>query len=124
MGAGIVDRDLPTEHQDVFAVVQVTAGTALDQLVAADLVEVAPNQRSKIHRHNEAETVLYITAGRGVVVVDHIEHRVAAGDRLRIGPAVFHGVVTAGEALSFLSVQSPPILDAATGKLDLEPRDP
>lgn len=117
----IVDSDLPVEHQDVFRVVQVTANTALESDVAADLVTVGPNETSKIHRHNHAETVLYITGGQGYVVVDDERYAVKSGDRLRIGKAVYHGVATDGESLSFLSVQTPPILDKATGRFDLEP---
>jgi hypothetical protein len=47
---------------------------------------------------------------------------VQAGGRILIGKGVYHGFATAASSLRFLSVQSPPILDEATGQLDLEPR--
>lgn len=117
----IVDRDLPIEHQDVFDVVQVTAETAIESEVAADIVNVAPGQTSKTHRHNEAETVLYILDGAGHISVGDQRIPVVRGDRLRIGKAVFHNVSTDDSSLTFLSVQTPPILDKSTGRFDLEP---
>jgi uncharacterized RmlC-like cupin family protein len=116
------DAGLPVERHDVFDVLQVTRGTALQSLVAADLVEVEPNMRSSVHRHNHSETVIYIISGRAEVLVGDELVAVAAGDRLHVGKAVFHGFRTADDPVTFLSVQSPPILDESTGTLDLEPR--
>ena len=110
-----------SEQNDVFHVTQVTRGTGLEELFAADLVRVEPGQTSHIHRHNQAETVLFILGGSGVVHVGDSEVAVREGDRLLIGKGVYHRVRTAGEPLRFLSVQSPPILDKARGILDLEP---
>ncbi|MDY7106988.1 MAG: cupin domain-containing protein [Actinomycetota bacterium] len=115
------DSGLPVERHDVFDVLQVTRGTALQSLVAADLVEVEPHQRSSIHRHNHSETVIFITAGRAEVVVGDDVVEVAKGDRIHVGKAVYHGFRTGDDPVSFLSVQSPPILDESTGTLDLEP---
>lgn len=117
------DRAPASVRHDIFDVTQLTSGSELETLVAADHVRVEPGQESQIHRHNEAETVLFVLDGSGTVVVDDIDHDVAVGDRIHIGRGVFHGVRTgADQALVFLSVQSPPILDAAAGRLDLEPR--
>jgi mannose-6-phosphate isomerase-like protein (cupin superfamily) len=117
-----IDRDLAVELHDVFHVMQLTRDTDLETLVGVDHVELEPNQTSQIHRHNRAETVLYITAGSGTVVVEDVDHDVTAGDRVRIRPGEFHGVRTGDAPLRFISVQSPPILDKSTGTLDLEPR--
>ena len=118
----ILETDLPREHYDVFEVTQITRGTPLEGAVAADLVSVAPGRTSEVHRHNEAETVLLILDGSGTVLVGESSLRVSKGSRVLIGKGVFHGVRTEGESLTFLSVQSPPILDKARGALDLEPR--
>lgn len=118
----IVDRDLERELHDVFNVMQLTRGTDLEHDVGVDLVDLDPGQTSQIHRHNRAETVLYIMDGDGIVVIDDTHHAVTAGDRIRIRPGQFHGVRTGADPLTFLSVQTPPILDKATGTLDLEPR--
>ena len=117
----ILETELPHEHYDVFEVTQITRGTPLESLVAADLVSIAPERASEVHRHNEAETVLLILDGSGSVLVGESSLRVTKGARVLIGKGVFHGVRTEGESMTFLSVQSPPILDKAQGTLDLEP---
>jgi len=119
----VVDSNLAVERQDVFLVTQLTRGTALSSVVAADLVEVEPNLESSMHRHNTAETVLYFMSGRGEVLLtaDYIPIAVEAGDRLNVGKGVFHAVRTGESPLTFLSVQSPPILDVVAGTRDLEP---
>ena len=112
----------PVERFGVFDVQQVTRGTRLESQVAADLVTIAAHNASEVHRHNRSETVIYILAGEGRALVGDEWFDVVAGDRVLIGKGVFHGFATAGSALEFLSVQSPPILDESTGQLDLEPR--
>jgi len=123
MDRQLKDSNLEVELHDVFHVTQVTRGTALAEVVAADLVDVDPHQESSMHRHNNAETVLYFLEGRGEVLLnaERDVYPVAAGDRLLIGKGVFHAVRTTDSAVSFLSVQSPPILDVEKGTRDLEP---
>jgi quercetin dioxygenase-like cupin family protein len=118
----ILETELPCEQFDVFEVTQITRGTPLESIVAADLVSVAPGQASEVHRHNGAETVLLILDGSGTVLIGDSSLRVSKGARVLIGKGIFHGVRTEGESLTFLSVQSPPILDTAQGTLDLEAR--
>ena len=120
----ILATELPRERYDVFEVTQVTRGTPIEGVVAADLVTVAPGRTSQVHRHNEAETVLLILEGSGTILVGESSLPVSKGARVLIGKGVFHGVRTAGESLTFLSVQAPPILDKARGSLDLEPQEP
>jgi len=120
--ADLVDKDLEVELQDVFRVMQVCRDTALERLVGADLVDLDPGQRSSIHRHNQAETVLYILDGEAQLTVGDDEFPVTTGDRIRVGKGVFHGFRTEGRGVRFLSVQSPPILEKTTGSRDLEPR--
>lgn len=121
----VVDSTLEYERQDVFLVKQVTRGTPLGSLVAADLVITEANQQSSMHRHNNAETVLFFLRGSGEVLLteEYVPVAVTAGDRLNIGRGVFHAVRTGDEELEFLSVQSPPILDVEAGTRDLEPLD-
>lgn len=116
------DTDLPVAHEDVFHVTQLTRDTPLAGIVAADLVAMDPGQRSGIHRHNRAETVLYFLRGDATVLLDDEEVAVSAGTRVRVGAGVFHGVVSHSD-VQFVSVQSPPILDEAAGTLDFERRD-
>lgn len=120
---GNLDRDLGVERHDVFNVMQLTRGTRLEPLVAADIVTMEGGETSQIHRHNHAETVLYFLDGTAMVVVGDGDVEVSAGDRLTIGMGVYHGVRTLTDGCRFLSVQSPPILNATTGFRDLEPLD-
>jgi quercetin dioxygenase-like cupin family protein len=117
----ILETGLPVEAFGVFEVTQVTRGTALEHVVAVDLVTIAAGRTSEVHRHNRAETVLLILDGSGFVRVGEEVVPVAKGARLAIGKGVAHGVRTEDDSLTFLSVQSPPILDRERGKLDLEP---
>jgi oxalate decarboxylase/phosphoglucose isomerase-like protein (cupin superfamily) len=120
------DRDLEVERHDVFDVMQLTRDTPLESLVAADLVAVETGQTSQMHRHNNAETVLFFTAGSGEVILtaDNIAVPVRQGDRLRIPKGMFHAVRTTTDRVEFISIQSPPILDVGAGTKDLEPITP
>lgn len=109
------------ELYDVFYVTQLTQGTALESVVAVDRVRVEPKQSSGTHRHNDAETVLYIEKGSGVVKIGATCFVVNAGDRITIPKGSWHSVHTAQNELVFTSVQSPPIHDEKTGRHDLEP---
>ncbi len=113
----------PVETFDVFEVEQITRGTRLESIVAVDRVRVGPGRSSQSHRHNRSETVLWIVEGSGTVRVGDRRIEARPGDRIAIGPGVVHGVETGEGALVFLSVQAPPILDEATGVLDLEPAE-
>lgn len=124
LDALVRDAGLEVELHDVFHVQQLTRGTELEPMVGADMVTVDPGKTSQIHRHNIAETVLFVMGGRGFVHIEGVDHEVAAGDRIRIRPGEFHGVRTTDSPLWFLSVQSPPILEEATGAYDLEPLRP
>ncbi len=115
-------NDVPTEAFDVFEVKQLTRGTALHAEVAADWVAIGPGKTSQVHRHNHAETVIWVAEGRGTFLVGDERLAVRAGSRIAIGKGVFHGVITEESALTFLSIQSPPILDHDRGTLDLEMR--
>ena len=112
--------NVSVETYGVFDVIQLTRGSALESIVAADWVTIGPEKTSEIHRHNHSETVLWIVEGSGIVVVNGTDHEVAKGSRIAIGKGVLHGVRTREQALTFLSVQSPPILNKEDGHLDLE----
>ena len=118
--ADLKDAELAVERQDVFDVMQLTRDTALESTVGVDWVVLEQGQRSSLHRHNRAETVLYFVDGAADIVVGGDIVPVVAGDRLRIAKGVAHAVRTPSSAVTFVSVQSPPILDKSTGTLDLE----
>jgi quercetin dioxygenase-like cupin family protein len=118
--ASASEEGIAAELQDVFWVTQVTRGTPLESIVGADLVETQPGAVSRAHRHNRAHTVLWILSGDGVVKVGDEEVAARPGLRIQIGVGVAHLVRAGPRGLAFLSVQSPPILNKATGELDLE----
>lgn len=111
---------LPEELYDVFYVTQITKATALEHLVAVDRVRVEPWKCSATHRHNEAETVLFIEQGSGYITINDERHLVKAGDRICIPRSAWHSVSTFQDGLVFTSIQSPPIHDEAAGRHDLE----
>ena len=111
---------LPEILYDVFYVTQLIQGTALESVVAVDRVRVEPRKSSGTHRHNDAETVLFIEKGSGVVKVGGVCFVVNAGDRISIPKGSWHSVYTAQHELIFTSIQSPPIHDEKTGRHDLE----
>ncbi len=122
MSFPVTDTDVAVAHEDVFHVTQLTQDTLLAGFIAADLVAMDPGQRSGIHRHNRAETVLYFLRGDATVILDDEEVPVSPGTRMRVNAGVFHGVVSHAE-VQFISVQSLPILDQAAGTLDFERRE-
>lgn len=115
-----IEEKVLSEHFDVFQVEQLTRSTVLEDSVAVDVVRIGPDQTSEIHQHNKAETILYIVSGAGEVSVGNRVYSVMSGDRIHIPAGSFHGVRTHGEALHFISIQTPPILNKKTGVLDLE----
>ncbi len=108
------------EIYDVFHVTQLTRGTVLERAVAVDRVRVDPWNHSATHRHNEAETVLFIEYGSGYIMINSEKHVVKAGDRLCVRMGAWHSVLAFQDGLVFISIQSPPIHDEATGRHDLE----
>lgn len=107
---------------DVFQVSQLTRESSLEDSVAVDDVIIRPGQISKIHRHVQSDTLLYIVEGKGEVMVDDDVISVSAGDRVQIRPGQNHGVQTGSDSLHFISIQTPPILNKKTGVLDLVER--
>ena len=111
---------LSEELYDVFYVTQLTRGTALQHVVAVDRVRVELWKCSAIHRHNKAETVLFIERGSGYIMINDEKHLVRAGDRLCIPCGAWHNVSTFQDGIVFISIQSPPIHDEAAERHDLE----
>ena len=60
------------------------------------LTELAPGGWLGLHRHTQAE-VYHLVEGSGVVVLDGVEHRVAAGSAVFIPGDAEHGIRNTGE---------------------------
>jgi len=111
---------LVPETFDVFQVIQMANYMPLGNKLAIDHVYTPPGKMSEIHRHDKADTYLFIIDGKGTVIIGDSEVKASHGMLLHIQPGVFHGVRTENEGLTFVSVQSPPIFDS-DGNLDLVP---
>ena len=109
-----------SETYGAFRVTQITRGTALEDLLGLDLVTIPAGMATEIHRHPHAENVVYILSGDATAIIDHIGYRVVEGDRIRIGKGICHGFKTSETPLTFVSVQSPPILNKKSNILDTE----
>jgi mannose-6-phosphate isomerase-like protein (cupin superfamily) len=109
-----------SETYGAFRVTPITRGTALEDLLGLDLVTIPAGVTTEVHRHPHAENVVYILSGDATAIIDHVGYRVVAGDRLRIGKGVYHGFRTAETPLTFVSVQSPPILNKKLNIFDTE----
>jgi mannose-6-phosphate isomerase-like protein (cupin superfamily) len=109
-----------SETYGAFRVTQITRGTALEDLLGLDLVTIPAGMKTEVHRHPHAEDVVYVLSGDATAIIDHVGYRVVGGDRLRIGKEVYHGFQTSGTPLTFVSVQSPPILNKKLNILDTE----
>ena len=114
-------RTVRPETFDVFQVIQMANYIPWSNRVAIDHVYVPPQKISQVHRHDRADTYLLIIGGNGSVIIGDTEIEASQGMLLHIRPGVFHGVRTENEGLTFVSVQSPPILNS-DGNIDLIPR--
>ena len=115
----IVDR-VVSETRGAFLVSQISRDTDLEDTVGLDLITIAAATKTEIHRHPHAENVVYILRGIATAIVDGVEHLVTEGDRIRIGKGVSHGFQTGNDPLTFISVQSPPILNRNRNVFDTE----
>lgn len=77
--------------------------------VGADYVIIGPHCSLDPHRHEVAESFLFIVKGSARVSLDGEFHSVKSGDFIYVPEKVFHGFETLDEPCEFYSIQSPPI---------------
>lgn len=83
-----------------------------------ELVELQPNAEYRPHYHKNSIAIIYITSGTGTFCLGNEIMAYEAGKRIVIPAEVMHGFSTRSRTL-FLSIQTPPILNAETGEVDL-----
>ena len=83
-----------------------------------ELVELQPNAKYRPHYHEESIAVIYMVLGEGVFILGENKIPYRPGQRLDIPAKTPHGFLTSTRTL-FLSIQSPPIRNRETGKVDL-----
>jgi mannose-6-phosphate isomerase-like protein (cupin superfamily) len=70
-------------------------------------VRIAPHEHTSVSYHRLAEEFYFVLAGSGTAILDGREHRLAAGDFLRLPPGTTHGFATGGEPLEMLNFHTP-----------------
>jgi mannose-6-phosphate isomerase-like protein (cupin superfamily) len=70
-------------------------------------VSIEAMQRTSIAYHRIAEEYYFVLSGRGVALLDGIEHPIETGDFLRLPPGMKHGFLTADEPLEMLNIHTP-----------------
>jgi quercetin dioxygenase-like cupin family protein len=111
----------PASQQfNVFNVTQLTPDSFLESTLGLDIVRIAPNSTSEIHRHNASDNLVYILDGAGAVSLDGVVTPIHPRMRILIPRGVAHGFKSSSAELVFLSAQVPPILDEKTGVFDRE----
>jgi quercetin dioxygenase-like cupin family protein len=70
-------------------------------------VTIPPHQRTSVSYHRVAEECYFVLAGTGTAILDGKEHRLAAGDFLRLPPGTTHGFVTGDGPLEMLDIHTP-----------------
>lgn len=112
------------ERHGAFIVTQITPDTYLEPILGADYIRVPEHTVTEVHRHNNSDAVIYVTMGRGTVFCNDDAIPVRQGDRIQIGRGVYHGFQTTEEAIEFVSLQSPPILDKKEDVFDRDIKTP
>ncbi len=70
-------------------------------------VRIEPHQRTNVSYHRIAEEFYQVLNGRGIAVLDGVEHPLEPGDFLRLPPGTTHGFITGEEALVMLDIHCP-----------------
>ena len=70
-------------------------------------VTIAPHCRTRISFHRVAEEYYFVLSGQGIAILDDQEHRLAAGDFLRLPPGMTHGFLTQSDSLELLNIHTP-----------------
>lgn len=70
-------------------------------------VRIAPHEKTNVSFHKIAEEFYHVIQGRGIAVLDGVEHEIRAGDFLRLPPGTTHGFITGDEGLVMLDIHCP-----------------
>jgi mannose-6-phosphate isomerase-like protein (cupin superfamily) len=105
---------------NVFLVSQIAPDTFLEGIAGVDYIRIEANLMSEIHRHNQSDNLVFIIRGTAEVFLENNYHPICPGMRITIPRKIPHGFRTSNEALEFVSVQIPPILDQKNRVFDRE----
>ncbi len=89
--------------------------------VEVSLVAIKEPGKYPQHVHQNSDAFFVITSGSAIFLSGRLRRPVQVGDRLSIPRGTAHGFeLSEGEALQFISFQSPPIRDVSTGEEDFK----
>lgn len=83
-----------------------------------ELVELQPKSSYQAHYHKESLAIIYIILGQGKFKLGQHNIDYRPGMRIEIPAGTLHGFHTMERTL-FLSIQSPPIIDAESQEIDI-----
>ncbi len=84
------------------------------------LVTIGADVEYEEHIHENSDALFVITDGQACVMSEEELYPVCKGDVIAVPRGAAHGfAIEKGGSLSFVSIQSPPILDHHTGKADI-----
>ena len=91
----------------------------LDANVEITLVKINKEPQYPQHIHKESDAYFIVISGEAIFITGDERKEVKAGDRVEVPRGMPHGFELKGkEALEFISLQSPPILNTETGEND------
>lgn len=70
-------------------------------------VRIEPHQKTSVSYHRIAEEFYQILEGKGIAILDGLEHSLKAGDFLRLPPGTTHCFITGEEPLVMLDIHCP-----------------
>ena len=84
-----------------------------------ELVELNSGQYCPPHIHKNSESKILIIKGSGEIILNGLSRPYALGSVFFVERGMIHGFKCKDQTL-FLSIQTPPIIDTATGEIDIE----
>ena len=84
-----------------------------------ELVELQAGQFYPPHIHKKSRAALYFVLGEGKIILDGREHNYRPGAMYNVGKGISHGFKVRTQTL-ILSIQTPPIIDQRTDKVDIK----
>lgn len=84
--------------------------------VGVDLVVLQGNAHIAEHVHENAQVLMHILDGSGVVDLNGVPHELSTGTVVTMDRNVRHAIRANAGGLRFISVQTPPIYDVSNNK--------
>jgi quercetin dioxygenase-like cupin family protein len=111
--------DLPTEREFGMDIKVCERLGHFNNKVALEYVVLNSSTDFKPHCHNESDALVLIISGKGYITNQYLERVPMKQGTIVYFPAkTRHGFLTEDEQVHLVTIQSPPIKDLQTGKID------